>query len=297
MRVTQNITSNNFVSSLRQQSENLLRIQKQISSQKRINKISDDPIGMGHVLGYRNDLTAIDQYEKNITQGITRLEINESTLDLAAELVGLAKEIAEDHEGAGISQKERQLAAYQVRELYDQIIQMANSKFEGNYIFSGHATDTPPFAADGSYDGDDGKARIMIAEKVEVNIDADGSKIFGAAAGVDVFGELQNLITGLENNDLVAGSAQIKATIDPLSNGRTQINDKRTEYASIFYRLEATQDYWSNLKPKVDTALARTEEVDLTRAVLELKNLELAYETTLATAARIIQPTLMDFLR
>jgi flagellar hook-associated protein 3 FlgL len=108
---------------------------------------------------------------------------------------------------------------------------------------------------------------------------------------------LQNLITGLENTDLAAGSAQIKASIDPLFNAREQINNKRTENASIFYRLEATQDYWSNLKPKVNEALASTEEVDIIRAVLELKNLELAYETTLATAARIIQPTLMDFLR
>jgi flagellar hook-associated protein 3 FlgL len=297
MRVTQNITHNNFVSAIRKQNENLLKIQQQISSQKRINKISDDPIGMGQVLGYRSSLAVIDQYEKNITQGITRLEVNESTLDMAAELVGLAKEIAENNSGSEITAEARQIAAYQVRELNDQIIQLANSKFEGNYIFSGHATDTPPFAADGTYNGDDGKARIMIAEKVEVNIEADGSKIFGANGGVDIFAEMQNLISGLENSDLAAGTAQIKATIDPLFDGRTQINNKRTEYAAIFYRLEATQGYWNNLKPKVDIALAKTEEVDMTQAVLELKNLELAYETTLATAARIIQPTLMDFLR
>jgi flagellar hook-associated protein 3 FlgL len=297
MRVTQNIITNNFISAIHKQNESLLKVQKQISSQKRINKISDDPIGMGHVLGYRSNLAVIDQYEKNITQCITRLEINETTLDFAAELVDLAKKIAEDNSGSGVSLEERQVAAYQVRGLNDQIIQLANSKFEGNYIFSGHATNTPPFAPDGSYNGDDGKVRIMIAENVEVNIDADGSKIFGANGGGDVFGELQNLITGLENTDLAAGSAQIKASIDPLFNAREQINNKRTENASIFYRLEATQDYWSYLKPKVNEALASTEEVDIIRAVLELKNLELAYETTLATAARIIQPTLMDFLR
>jgi flagellar hook-associated protein 3 FlgL len=296
MRVTQNITTNNFISSIHKQNESLLKVQKQISSQKRINKISDDPIGMGHVLGYRSNLAVIDQYEKNITQGITRLKINESTLDFAAELVDLAKKIADDHSGSGVSLEERQVAAYQVRELNDQILQLANSKFEGNYIFSGHATNTPPFVADGTYGGDTGKARIMIAENVEVNIEADGSTIFGDdSAGV--FVEMQNLITGLGNTDLAAGSAQIKASIDPLFNAREQINNKRTENASIFYRLEATQNYWSNLKPKVNEALARTEEVDITRAVLELKNLELAYQTTLATAARIIQPTLMDFLR
>lgn len=297
MRVTQNITANNFIIATRNQTTSMLKLQKQIATQKRINKISDDPIGMSHVLDYRRSLAAIEQYEKNISRGITRLEHSGSILDFAAELVGQARQIAADHAGGNVPAAARQLAAYRARELYDQIIQLANSKFEDNYIFSGHATDTPPFAADGSYNGDDGKVRIMIAENVEIKIDADGSNTFGANGGVDLFSELQNLIAGLENPDLAAGSAQIAATRDTLFNAREQIYNKTTEYASNFYRLAATEDYWSNLKPKVDEALASAEEVDLTRAVLELKNLELAYETTLATAARIIQPTLMDFLR
>jgi flagellar hook-associated protein 3 FlgL len=297
MRVTQNITTNNFIIATRNQTASMLKLQKQIATQKRINKISDDPIGMSHVLDYRRNLAAIEQYEQNINRGITRLEHNESILDFAADLVGQARQIAADHSGGNVSAEARLLAAYRTRELHDQIIQLANSKFEGNYIFSGHATDTPPFAPDGRYDGDDGKARIMVAENVEIKIDANGSNIFGPIGGVDLFSDLQELIAGLEDADLAAGSVRIKATIDPLFNAREQINNKRTENASIFYRLEATQDYWSNLKPKVNEALASTEEVDITQAVLELKNLELAYEITLATAARIIQPTLMDFLR
>jgi len=297
MRVTQNITTNNFINATRNQTAGMLKLQKQIATQKRINKISDDPIGMSHVLDYRRNLAAIEQYEQNIERGTTRLEHNLSILDFASDLVDQARQIAVEHSGSAVSVEARQLAAYRARELHDQIIQLANSKFEGNYIFSGHATATPPFAPNGSYGGDDGKARIMIAENVEVKIDADGRNIFGGNGGVEVFTELQNLIAGLENADLAAGSVQIAATRDPLFNADEQINYKATEYASNFYRLEATQDYWSNLKPKVNEAMASTEEIDVTRAVLELKNLELAYETTLATAARIIQPTLMDFLR
>jgi flagellar hook-associated protein 3 FlgL len=297
MRVTQNITTNNFIIATRNQTASMLKLQKQIATQKRINKISDDPIGMSHVLDYRRNLAAIEQYEQNINRGITRLEHNESILDFAADLVGQARQIAVDHSGGNVSAAARKLGAYRTKELHDQIIQLANSKFEGNYIFSGHATDTPPFAPDGRYDGDDGKARIMVAENVEIKIDANGSNIFGPIGGVDLFSDLQELIAGLEDADLAAGSVRIKATTDPLFNAREQINNKITEYASNYYRLEATQDYWSNLKPKVNEALARTEEVDLARAVMELKNMELAYETTLAAAARIIQPTLMDFLR
>jgi flagellar hook-associated protein 3 FlgL len=65
----------------------------------------------------------------------------------------------------------------------------------------------------------------------------------------------------------------------------------------VLYRLQATDEYLTNLRPKVEEAMAKLEQADITKAVVELQSLELAYETTLATAARIIQPSLLDFLR
>ena len=297
MRVTPKITVSNFIRNIHQQAGDILKAQEQIASQKRINKISDDPIGMGRVLGYRSDIAAIEQYEENIDQGISRLEFNEITLDLASDLVLTAKRVAEEYSGLETTAEQKQLAADQIKDLYDQLISLGNSKFNNNYIFSGHATDTPPFAPDGSYNGDDGQVRLMVGDNVEITFDADGSNIFGANGGVDLFGELQNLITGLENPDAVAGSAQIKATVSPLYNARQQINNRRSEYAPALYRLQFTDEYWANLKPKVQGSLANTEQTDIAKTVLEMTNLQVAYETTLATAARIIQPSLMDFLR
>jgi flagellar hook-associated protein 3 FlgL len=303
MRVTQNITTSNFISYINQHAENLLKTQEQIASQKRINKSSDDPIGMGQVLGYRTHLAVTDQYQENIGQGMTRLEFNEVTLDLASDLVNTARGLAENYSGSTLSAATRQSAALQVKDLYDQVMQMANSKFNGNYTFSGHATDTAAFSRDAdfnaTYNGDDGKFRIMVSNKVEVDIVADGRKIFQNAAngGVNIFDELKNLIDGLENPDPVAGSAQIQATAKVLQDGRDQINSRRSEYAPVLYRLQATDEYLTNLRPKVEEAMATLEQADIPKAVVELQNLELAYETTLATAARIIQPSLLDFLR
>jgi flagellar hook-associated protein 3 FlgL len=303
MRVTQNITTSNFISYINQHAENLLKTQQQIASQKRINKSSDDPIGMGQVLGYRTNLAVTDQYQENIKQGMTRLEFNELTLDLSSDLVNTARKLAENYSGSTLSAATRQSAALQVKDLYDQVMQMANSKFNGNYTFSGHATNTAPFSRDAdfnaTYNGDDGEFRIMVSDNVEVNIVADGRQIFQneANGGVNIFDELKNLIDGLEHPDPVAGSAQIEAAANVLQAGRDQINSRRSEYAPVLYRLQATDDYLANLRPKVEEAMATLEQADITKAVVELQHLELAYETTLATAARIIQPSLLDFLR
>ena len=303
MRVTQNITTSNFISYINQHAENLLKTQQQIASQKRINKSSDDPIGMGQVLGYRTNLAVTDQYQENIKQGMTRLEFNELTLDLSSDLVNTARKLAENYSGSTLSAATRQSVALQIKDLYDQVMQMANSKFNGNYIFSGHATNTAPFSHDAdfnaTYNGDDGKFQIMVSDGVEVNIVADGRKIFQNAAngGVNIFDELKNLIDGLENPDPVAGNAQIDAAANVLQGGRDQINIRRSEYAPVLYRLQATNEYLTNLRPIVEGAMATLEQADITKAVVELQNLELAYQSTIATAARIIQPSLLDFLR
>jgi flagellar hook-associated protein 3 FlgL len=303
MRVTPKITINTFIRNIHQQAGDILKAQQQIASQKRINKISDDPIGMGQVLGYRAKIATIDQYKDNIDQGITQLESNEQTLDFASDLVLTAQRMAENYSGAGVTPEEKKLVAQQIKDLYDQLESLANSKFNNNYVFAGHATDTAPFSHDADYNatyhGDDGQMRLMVGENVEINIDADGRHIFQNAAdgGVNLFDQLKNLIDGLENPDAAAGSAQIQATVSPLYDARQQINDRRAEYAPALYRLQYTNEYWDNLKPKVQDALADTEQADIAQTALELTNLETAYETTLAAAARIVQPSLMNFLK
>ncbi len=303
MRVTQLITTNNFTRYIHQHAENLLKTQQKIASQKRISKISDDPVGMGQVLGFRTNLAVNDQYQENISRGMTRLEFTEVTLELASDLVDTARGLASTHASGSHSAATRQSVANQVKDIYDQVMQTANSKLNNNYVFAGHATNAVPFSRDfdynATYNGDDGEFRIMVSDNMEANILADGGKIFQDAAngGVNIFDELKNLIDGLENPDLVAGSAQIAATVDVLRDGRDQINSRRSESALALYHLQTADEYMSNLRPKLEEAMAALEQADITKAAVELKNLELAYETTLATAARIFQPKLMDFLR
>lgn len=303
MRVTQSMMSNIFVSNLRKQTEAMLQRQEQIASQKRINRPSDDPAGMGRVLAGRSTLAAIAQYKDNILQGKTRLEFSEETLKMVDDLVQQARRTAEAKSADGVTAEERVLAAEQVKEIYDQVLQLANSKLGGQYIFAGHQTDTAAFTRDAdfnaTYNGDAGSFRIPVAENVDVSVDADGQNYFQdeANGGVNIFDELKDLIDGLEDADLTAGSAQIRATIDPLEAAHIQIMNKRSEAGPKLYRLQATEEHWSNVANTVQAAIDRDEGVDVARAIIELKNLETAYESTMAAASRIIQSSLVNFLK
>ena len=191
-----------------------------------------------------------------------------------------------------------------MKDIYDQVMQLANMRYENNYIFGGHQTDAPPFeknppaSYDIQYNGDAGDYRMIIGEYSEVSLDSDGRLFFHdtTPGGVSVFDQMRDLITGLENPVLSAGSTQIEATIDPLFDGREQINLKRAELGPKIYQLEVSQQHWNNFKPKIEDALAEEENADITEAVLILQSLEIAYESTLATAARMIEPGLMKYL-
>jgi flagellar hook-associated protein 3 FlgL len=303
MRITQNMMSNIFVTNLRRQTEAMLQRQEQIASQKRINRPSDDPAGMGRVLAGRSALAAIDQYANNIAQGKTRLEASEEILKFVDELIQQARSLAEEKSGEGIPGAERALAAKQVKEIDDQVLQLANSKYGGHYLFSGDQTDTAPFTRDdnyaATYHGDDGSFKVPVADHVVVAIDSDGRNYFQDAAdgGVNIFDQLRDLINGFENTDLEAGSTQIRATVDPLQDAHVQIMNKRSEAGPKLYRLQATEEHWSQVKTTVQNAIGREEDIDVAQAIIELKNLETAYESTLAAASRIIQPSLVNFLK
>jgi len=295
--------SNIFTSNLRKQTEAMLQRQEQIATQKRINRPSDDPSGMGRVLAGRSTLATIGQYTDNIKQGKTRLEFNEETLKLADDLVQRARRTAEEKSGDSVTVEELALAAESVKEIYDQVLQLANSKLNGRYIFSGDKSNEAAFTRDvdynATYNGDAGSFRIPIADNVQVNVDADGRNYFQDAAGggVNIFDELRDLIVGLENTDLAVGSTQIRATIDPLEDAHVQIMNKRSEAGPKLYRLQATEEHWTNVKNTVQAAIGREEDVDVAQAIIELKNLETAYQSTMAAASRIIQPSLVNFLK
>ncbi len=369
MRVTNSMMSNTISRYLMRQSEELYKVQEQISTQKKINKSSDDPAGMRKVLDYRNKIATVDQYLDNIARATTRLEFTEITLDAVDDLMGVVREVSRQQ--AGGTTQSRAFAADQVKDLYQQVVDLASSKSGKNYMFSGHKTDTPAFGhvveisggtpgdlvfglaadatnvtievmddsgsvintitpvgggtdgvnsvswsgaipADGlykftvtasnaggdvvdyaTYNGDNGTVRIIMGENTELTIKADGREIFTPAGQVDTFEVMADLITALENDD----TAAISSLAQQLDSVRTQISEFRAASAPKIYQLENTENFWSNYKPKLELLLSKTENVDLAEAVMRLNQIDLAYQSTIATAARIIQPGLMNFLK
>ena len=101
----------------------------------------------------------------------------------------------------------------------------------------------------------------------------------------------------MRENALTADDlAAMRATVDPLERIGDQIQIARSGFASDYRRLEATNDYWDSFGNSVETMRSGVEDADITQAAIDMQVQQTAYEVLLATSARVIQPTLVDFL-
>lgn len=295
MRITNNIMANTVMNNLFKTQERLAKFQEIVSSQKLINRPSDDPIGMGKILEYRKRLSSIEQNFNNIIHGKTWIDMTETTLGTIDELLNNVKNTAVEQSGGDLDS--RQIAAQDVKIAYDQIMELANTKLGGSHIFAGHQTDAVPFTRDANYNatyaGDDGDVRIIISDSMTAKINVTGQDAF--VAGTNLFDVLRDLIIALEDPNY--DPAAVEAQLQPLTDAAKQIELVRAEGATNYSRLDITENQLARLKTDLEDMLYETENADMVEAILNLQLEETAYQTSLETAARIIQPTLIDFLR
>ncbi len=300
MRVTQTQMSETVASYLFKQGQALNQKQEIVASGKKVNRPSDDPAGMGRILDYRKTVSSLEQYKRNVTRARVRVNTSETVLDGVSEWIEKAIKVTMDNtSGAGDTQS-WQGAADDVDNTRNQILNLANTKIGGTYIFGGRKTDTPPFVHDIAtdqitYTGDNtanADARITVGENAEITIKANGEEIFNGAQ--DVFLALKDLKDEL--NQPVPDTAVLQGIQSRLEQAADQIEKIRGLGATTYKRLEITERQLDQFIVNYEKLLSDTENADVAEAILELQSQETAYQISLGVAARTVQQTLLDYL-
>ncbi|BBO88271.1 flagellar hook-associated protein FlgL [Desulfosarcina ovata] len=295
MRISAKIMAENIKANLAKQSAQLSKTQIEIATGKKINSLSDDPEGVGKVLDYRTTLSTIDQYQQNITDAKTRVEYTETILGQINGLVNDAKDIA-----SNADTENGEALAEEVANIRDQILSLANSRYNGSYIFSGDSTNTEPFeydeiSGDYQYNGDDGSHSVMVGEGIQITLDADGSEMFTetvSGSGDTVFDVLDDLEAALLSGD----ETGISDTVALLADIDENLEMERSKFAAAYSRLEDTEERWTTLSNAVETMRSDVEDADVTEAAVDLQLQQTSYELLLQVASEVLQPTLLDFL-
>jgi flagellar hook-associated protein 3 FlgL len=288
--------SRNFLADLEGTYRSLSDSQRQVSTGKRILTPSDDPVGIAIALGLRRDQRAGEAWSRNIDDSLTWMNTTDRALGQALEVVQRARELAVQGGNGTLSAESRALIAAEVDSLKSQFVEIGNSSLGGRHIFGGTATDRPPFdpateTAALPVNTSLINREVAQGSVISVNITADRLQD-PPGATADIFTVLDELTDALRTSDFDG----ITQSLTGLDDHQDNVSALRGEQAAKINRLELTASRFEAQRIATGDQLSRIEDVDMAKAITELTMKESVYRAALATGARVIQPSLVDFL-
>jgi len=292
MRVNNQIIANTVLQNLNRNLEQMNKLQNQMSSGKKISRPSDDPIGIAQVLSYKTVLGEQEQHIKNMRDAKDWLDATESALNNATAVLQNAREIAVYGANGTMPQESLNALAADVAQLIDETLQVANSNHAGRYLFGGSRTDAVPFKNAGvvTYAGDGQALNWEVSPGVTIQVNAPGEEVFGDSVSGGVFAALEKLHQQLLTGNSSVAITDLEQAIDHLLEQRASLGAKSN-------RLELAISRQEEAKINVTKLMANLEDVDLAEVTMNFKMQEYVYQAALATAAKVLQPNLIDFLR
>lgn len=364
MRIADKMALQQVQSALGKNRLDLHNLQEQSSTQRKINKPSDDPLGATRVLGAKSEEKNQRQFLKSVEVAKDFLSFTDQSLSEVADILSRAKELALNQASeASANSGTRQVASREVEQLFKQTLQLANGKAGDRFIFGGFRTNQAPFTKDGSYHGDNGEIKIQVNKDAYATMNIPGNKIFlgentddvtvdatdvpqgpealkkfkelqrqeeerraqqiplaqvyrkdlpnrkiasiqGPEAGsedseyrdvsgANIFEVLNHLVTSLQTDN----KEGIQESLEEIDLAFNQVISARAQVGARVAVLNSTQE---SLQKEVVESRARaslTEDADVFQLVNDINKAETALKATLETSGRLIQPSLLDFLK
>ncbi|GAB3761137.1 flagellar hook-associated protein 3 FlgL [Nocardioides ginsengisegetis] len=292
-RVTQTMLSHRALDGLQVGLGRVSRIQEQLSTGRIINRPSDDPTGATAAMRLRSSVADHQQYARNADDGVGWLDQVDTTLSSMTSQVRRAREVAINGANTGANGPDalRGMAA-EVDQIRAGLISEANATYLGRPVFGGITSGAAAYDATGAYIGKPGEVVRTVADGVKIRVDQDGPAAFGID-GDSVFDHLTALSTALKAGDATG----ITQAIDVLGKDGTRITNAQTDVGTRTVRIEQARQKAGDAELSLTSALSEIENTDLPKATVDLQLQQVAYQAALAATAKVIQPSLLDFLR
>jgi len=301
-------------------------LQRQSATLKKMNAPSDDPVGAAKVMEMRTDKVNNDQFIRNAKLAETFLANTDLAVSELADIVVRAKEIAIGQSSGASSNEDTRLGiAEEVTQLFNHAITVANRRVGERYLFGGFQTQKPPVESDGTFRGDDGQMMAEIGNEVFLAMNVAGIDVFntrptdsrdkrnlegrglasdggattsaepgsGETQNVNLFQELQSLRIGLLTGDLET----IRGTLERFDALQTRLLGTRSKIGSRMNGLESsTQSLERHTLTNAGLSSA-LEDADMAQVVSDLAKEETVFRSSLQSSQKLLQPTLLEFLR
>jgi flagellar hook-associated protein 3 FlgL len=293
MRVTAGMAQRHVLADLRRVQERLADAQSRVSSGKQIEKPSDDPLGAERAVRLRSEIAATDAYGTAVDESKSWLDATDSALSSINDIVQTARELTVQAANGATTPAARQSIKVQIDALTEQLKTTLNGAYDGRYIFSGTATDTPPYdltsATPDAYQGDANPVVRQIGPGVSVQVNVTADDVLSG-----LLPALRTISAHLQSND----AASLQTTdLQALDAGLDTVTTARSQVGAATNRVDAAGQRLADLHDVTTAFLSKTEDADLPQALTDLSAQQNALSAALHGGATLIQQSLMDFLR
>ena len=301
-RITQRSLTSTSLAGLQGNLARMQRLQEQLSSGKAVNRPSDSPSGAVNALRYRADIRRNEQLSRNASDGIAWLGQADTSLTDGLSLIRRVRDLVLQGVNASTDQAGRDAIANEIDGIRDGMLALANTSYLGRPIFAGNAGGSVAYDASGTYLGDNGAVSRAVSPGVEVQVNVTGPDAFSFAATspggpTDIFATLAKISADLRSGTPVAIETVRNEDLSALDAGFVKMQQALATVGGRYHQVETMRNRNESDAINLASALGEVESIDLPKTVMDLQMQEVAYQSALAATARVIQPSLVDFLR
>jgi flagellar hook-associated protein 3 FlgL len=300
MRVTQSMLSNNMLRHISQSYESMAKTQEQLTTGKKISRPSDDPVVAMKGMTYRTNLTEVEQYKRNLSEAYNWMENSDAALDKATSVMQRIRELTVQASNGTYDDTQQEFIGKEISQLKEHLVSIANTQVAGKYIFNGNDTTNQPVdftkTAGSPVSANNNPVNLELSQGIEVSVNINPEKVFTYQAGPPesgLFGDINELMSALEGTS----GEEINGFLDKLDFHIDKLVAERAELGARFNRVELIDARVSEQEVIANRILSENEDADIERVITDLKMQESLHRAALGVGSRIMQPTLMDFLR
>jgi len=299
MRVDPNYISN-LAAALNQSTQQEVTLTSELSSGLRVASLQDGPVAVAQSTLLGSSIAKDDTFVQTASNETSRMQVTDSTLGDVVTQITSALSTAVSGNNGTLNATDLASVAKSLSGIRDQVLSLANTSYQGQYLFGGSQGSTPPFTLDTTtnpatavYNGDSNVQYVQTPSGQQIQVNLPGSAVFGAA-GSGVLGALNQLISDFSGG---ATTAALTAHTSALTTALGQLSSQRTTLDSALSRLQATSTYTQTEESQLKMAQSTLVSADPTVVATQLSQAETQHQALLSVINALGSSNLFGLLK
>jgi flagellar hook-associated protein 3 FlgL len=299
MRVDPNYISN-LAAALNQSTGQENTLTSELSSGLRVASLSDGPVAVAQSTLLGSSIAKDDTFVQTASNVSSRMQVTDSTLGEVVTQITSALSTAVSGNNGTLNASDLASVAQTLSGIRDQVLSLANTSYQGQYLFGGSQGSVPPFTLDTSttpatavYNGDANVQYVQTPSGQQIQVNLPGSAVFGAA-GSGVLGALNQLISDFSSG---ATTASLTADTGALTTALGQLSSQRSTLDSALSRLQATSTYAQTEETQLKVAQSNLVSADPAAVATQLSQAEVQHQALLSVMNALGSANLFSLMK